>query len=149
MVSRLDTQTNIRLPGDLKKSLVDAAAENRRSLSAEIEARLAESFSGQSGAAGAALVAERMKFADEITSLHKSMSIMMHQLHEERSRNDRWSVRLFEVLKDAVRGLDEALLLARYKNAAEADLLRLQQELNTARASIDSLRQLLPTRDNG
>ena len=44
MASRLDTQTNIRLPSDLKRALVDAAAESGRSLSSEIENRLRESF---------------------------------------------------------------------------------------------------------
>jgi predicted transcriptional regulator len=44
MASRLDTQTNIRLPADLKRALVDAAAESGRSLSSEIENRLRESF---------------------------------------------------------------------------------------------------------
>lgn len=49
MTSRLESQTNIRLPTDLKQALVDAAAENRRSLTAEMVARLEESFSGRIG----------------------------------------------------------------------------------------------------
>lgn len=35
-----DVQTNLRLPAELKHQLVTAAAENKRSLSAEVAARL-------------------------------------------------------------------------------------------------------------
>lgn len=39
-----DVQTNLRLPADLKERLVDVANTNKRSLSAEVAARLEESF---------------------------------------------------------------------------------------------------------
>lgn len=40
-----DVQTNIRLPIDLKERLVEVAAQNKRSLSAEVAARLEGSLS--------------------------------------------------------------------------------------------------------
>jgi len=39
-----DVQTNLRLPADLKERLVASAAENNRSLSAEVASRLEQSF---------------------------------------------------------------------------------------------------------
>lgn len=39
-----DVQTNLRLPAELKERVVKAAAQNKRSLSAEVAARLEESF---------------------------------------------------------------------------------------------------------
>jgi len=39
-----DVQTNLRLPADLKERLVEAATNNKRSLSAEVASRLEESF---------------------------------------------------------------------------------------------------------
>ncbi|WP_416820267.1 Arc family DNA-binding protein [Delftia tsuruhatensis] len=43
-----DVQTNLRLPADLKDRLQEAAAENNRSLSAEVTSRLSASFSAAS-----------------------------------------------------------------------------------------------------
>lgn len=39
-----DVQTNLRLPAELKERVVKAAAQNKRSLSAEVAARLEASF---------------------------------------------------------------------------------------------------------
>ena len=44
-MARSDSQTYIRLPEDLKRQLDEAASQNRRSLTAEIIARLERSFS--------------------------------------------------------------------------------------------------------
>ncbi|MEQ6473988.1 Arc family DNA-binding protein [Comamonas sp. wu1-DMT] len=41
-----DVQTNLRLPADLKDRLVASAAENNRSLSAEVASRLASTYEG-------------------------------------------------------------------------------------------------------
>ncbi|MFA9286958.1 Arc family DNA-binding protein [Comamonas sp. SY3] len=41
-----DVQTNLRLPADLKDRLQSSAAENNRSLSAEVASRLAASYAG-------------------------------------------------------------------------------------------------------
>lgn len=43
-----DVQTNLRLPAELKERVVKAAAQNKRSLSAEVAARLEESFHNES-----------------------------------------------------------------------------------------------------
>lgn len=39
-----DVQTNLRLPAELKERVVKAAVQNKRSLSAEVAARLEDSF---------------------------------------------------------------------------------------------------------
>lgn len=39
-----DVQTNLRLPAELKERLADAANQNKRSLSAEVAARLEATF---------------------------------------------------------------------------------------------------------
>lgn len=41
-----DVQTNLRLPADLKDRLVASAAENNRSLSAEVASRLSSTYEG-------------------------------------------------------------------------------------------------------
>lgn len=46
-----DVQTNLRLPADLKNRLQEAAAENNRSLSAEVTSRLSASFKASSASA--------------------------------------------------------------------------------------------------
>ena len=43
-MSREDIQTNIRIPADVKDALTLSASMNRRSLSAEINARIVQSF---------------------------------------------------------------------------------------------------------
>lgn len=43
-MARTDPQANLRIPADLKARLEDAARDSRRSLNAEIVARLQESF---------------------------------------------------------------------------------------------------------
>lgn len=43
-MSRTDPQVNFRMPAELKQKLETAAAENRRSITAELVARLEESF---------------------------------------------------------------------------------------------------------
>ncbi|WP_158807988.1 Arc family DNA-binding protein [Beijerinckia sp. L45] len=46
-MARSDPQINIRIPAELKEQIEAAAAENKRSMIAEIVARLEQSFSGQ------------------------------------------------------------------------------------------------------
>lgn len=46
-MSRSHPQVNFRIPPDLKDSLEKAAEENKRSITAELVARLEESFQGQ------------------------------------------------------------------------------------------------------
>lgn len=43
-MARDDPQINLRIPGALKDRLDDASAQNKRSLTAEVVARLEESF---------------------------------------------------------------------------------------------------------
>jgi predicted transcriptional regulator len=45
-----DIQTNLRLPGDLKERLKQAADASNRSMNAEVVARLEESFTGGAAA---------------------------------------------------------------------------------------------------
>ncbi|MDR7024807.1 Arc family DNA-binding protein [Pseudomonas peli] len=47
-MSRIDPQVNFRMPAELKKKLEEAAAQNKRSTTAEIVARLEASFPADS-----------------------------------------------------------------------------------------------------
>jgi hypothetical protein len=134
------TKTALRLPRDLHQLLTDAAAGRGQSLNAEMVSRLLGSFKAPS-------LSDNPMAREQIETLHRSLAVLSHQLQDERDRNDRWAARLLELFGYAVRGFDEAVLLARYKNAADGDLTRLQQELNQSRAAIDALAHMLPTRE--
>lgn len=49
-MARNDPQVNLRVPAELKRRLDDAARDNRRSLTAEVVARLEASFAGSESA---------------------------------------------------------------------------------------------------
>jgi hypothetical protein len=134
------TKTALRLPRDLHQLLTEAAAQRGQSLNAEMVSRLLDSFEPPS-------LAGQPMALEQIESLYRSLEVLGHQLRDERDRNDRWATRLLELFGYAVRGFDEAVLLARYKNAADGDLTRLQQELNQSRAAIDALVHMLPRRE--
>lgn len=59
-----DVQTNLRLPGDLKDRLVATASDNRRSLSAEVAARLEASFRSGSTPMNARVLSATRDLAD-------------------------------------------------------------------------------------
>ncbi|MCA0973402.1 Arc family DNA-binding protein [Halomonas denitrificans] len=48
-MTRADPQFKLRVPSDLKERIEKSAAENHRSMNAEIVARLSESFRGAPG----------------------------------------------------------------------------------------------------
>lgn len=52
-MARDEPQINLRVPAALKERLEEASAQNKRSLTAEIVARLEESFGLERGAVGA------------------------------------------------------------------------------------------------
>jgi hypothetical protein len=49
-MARDEPQVNLRIPANLKDLLEEASAQNKRSLTAEVVARLEESFSLENGA---------------------------------------------------------------------------------------------------
>lgn len=59
-----DVQTNLRLPADLKDRLVATASDNRRSLSAEVAARLEASFRSGSTPMNARVLSTTRNLAD-------------------------------------------------------------------------------------
>lgn len=132
MVSRLDTQTNIRLPADLKKLLVDAAADGRRSLSAEIEARLTESFAG-----GAR--------PEDQAQLRRVIDQLMDTLKSDRSQQADMLRHVLFVLNQTLRVCDEAILLAQHKNGRQEDLRRLREEFDQSRGALRAFDAVLKT----
>lgn len=80
-MARTDPQINFRIPEHLKVSLDAAAASNGRSLTAEIVARLDQSFDGDTSDAGIRLalktLADTIKgLGDEAEGLMESMEAM-------------------------------------------------------------------------
>jgi acetolactate synthase small subunit len=132
MISRLDTQTNIRLPADLKRSLVDAAAENRRSLSAEIEARLAETFSG-----GAQ--------AGDHEQMRRVVDQLMDTLKVERHQRADVLRHVLLMYNQTLRGFDEAILMAQHKNGRQEDLRRLREDFDQSRGALKAFDAMLRT----
>lgn len=66
-----DVQTNLRLPADLKDRLVASAAENNRSLSAEVSSRLEASYS-----------------APDARKVLKTLSLLSDELETEKANVD-------------------------------------------------------------
>jgi len=132
MVSRLDTQTNIRLPGDLKRSLVDAAADNRRSLSAEIEARLAHSFSG-------------VPQPEDHEHLRRVIDHLMDTMKRERRQHADMLRHVLLMYNQTLRGFDEAILAAQHKNGKQEDLRRLREEFDVSTGTLKAFDGILKT----
>lgn len=136
MVSRLDTQTNIRLPAELKKSLVDAAAENRRSLSAEIEARLAHSFSG-------------VPRPEDHEHLQRVIDQLMDTMKMERRQQADLLRHVLLMYNQTLRGFDEAMLAAQHKDGKQEDLRRLREDFDLSRGALKAFDGMLRTLENG
>lgn len=123
MISRLDTQTNIRLPAELKRALVDAAADNRRSLSAEIEERLTSSFSAGERAGG-------------LESLQRAFEQLMEVQKNDNQKNVDFLRHVLLMYNQTLRALDEAILMAQHKNGRQEDLQRMREEFDQARGAL-------------
>ena len=71
-----DVQTNLRLPADLKDRLVASAAENNRSLSAEVTSRLEGSYEADDGFA---LILDQSKQIKELRAKVMESNFVMAQ----------------------------------------------------------------------
>ncbi|MEQ1975014.1 Arc family DNA-binding protein [Xenorhabdus sp. SGI240] len=77
-MSREDAQMKIRLPAELKEQLEKAAAENKRSMNAEVLQRLAESF-GDNFYQG---VTTSSDYESKIESIDKKLDTLTDKLSE-------------------------------------------------------------------
>lgn len=80
-MSRTDPQFNLRIPEALRDRVIEAAGENRRSATAEILARLEESFARESANAS---IANRLEGAKANRPVGQSeAAAVMHQAIQE------------------------------------------------------------------
>lgn len=67
-MARGDTQINVRIPDELKARLDEAAAENRRSMTAELVGRLEASFNSDGQVASVSVLEDYRRLADSFLS---------------------------------------------------------------------------------
>jgi predicted DNA-binding protein len=73
-MSRTDPQMSIRLPGDLKPRLVEAAQANARTINAEIVNRLERSFvDAEAGAVPEVAIKAILQTRDMVSELHQAI----------------------------------------------------------------------------
>lgn len=79
-MSRTDPQFNLRIPAELKRRVEDAAQQNKRSATAEIIARLEESFSSDIHRIIRAVEPTTKGPAPELEELQLNLEIVLEQV---------------------------------------------------------------------
>lgn len=117
-----DVQTNLRLPADLKNRLVLSAAENNRSLSAEVASRLEGSYApGESYATQSQL--ERV-FA-RISSEHNNTLMAIGTIRDLLAN---FVVKLYDLIPAKDRSSPEVVLMKSFADASKSrDIAEIQK----------------------
>lgn len=79
-MARIDTQLKFRVPAELKGKLEEAAARNKRSLNAEIVARLEGSFGENGGHFADARDAKLAELEDRLNRHNEALEYHRHLL---------------------------------------------------------------------
>jgi predicted DNA-binding protein len=79
-MSRADPQVNFRIPAELKAQLDSAAAKNKRSITAELVARLEESFSSDTHRIIRSAEAATKGPVPELEDLQLNLEIVLEQV---------------------------------------------------------------------
>lgn len=84
-----DIQFNLRIPEELKEQIKDAAAKSGRSINAEAQMRLEESFKKNASSTNLAeLIALQEETIEYMKQLHNQNAELSRELREEKSRNE-------------------------------------------------------------
>lgn len=130
-MTRVDVQTNLRLPADLKDRLQASAEANNRSLSAEVAFRLEASFlpqPTQPGAPGAELWRRVSLLERQRSNLHMQLSSLQRLALnlEEQAQNAASEPASPYLLKDL---RSEKLLNLARRSALENDIAKVSKDL--------------------
>jgi tRNA(Ile2) C34 agmatinyltransferase TiaS len=115
-------KTALRLPRHLHADATVAAEAAGRSLNAELIHRI-----GQSA---------------DLSHLHRVIEQAMENMKNERMQHGDYLFFVVTMFEQALRALDETLLLAKLKNATDEDLERLRVELENGRGAIKAFAAL-------
>jgi len=127
-MSRADPQVNFRIPASLKADLEAAAEQNKRSVTAELIARLEASFAMVIPAAGSSIEAMNRQAADisnQISSLRRVLRGREAGLEQLRSQFDYLTSEGKQMQASAVAAIIEA---------TTAEIVSLERECNELRA---------------
>lgn len=127
-MSRVDVQTNLRLPADLKDRLQASAEANNRSLSAEVAFRLEASFSSGPVKAGVDLWHRVSLLERQRSKLHMQLSSLQRLALnlEEQAQNAASEPAPPYLLKDL---RSEKLLNLARRSALENDIAQVSKDL--------------------